>query len=96
MANIKYLKKDINFLMEEVIETCFLHYHLNGETPEKREEIDQIIDDIIVTRNNLIHKINNPEVDAGKGPNKKFYNDILNEMMQKADEAFEKLGATQK
>ena len=96
MANIKYLKKDINFLMEEVIETCFLHYHLRGEKPEKREEIDQIIDDIIVTRNNLIHKINNPEVDTEKGPDKKFYNDILNEMMQKADEAFEKLGATQK
>ncbi|MBW6478098.1 MAG: hypothetical protein K0B37_01615 [Bacteroidales bacterium] len=96
MANIRYLKKDINFLMEEVIETCFLHYHLRGETPEKREEIDQIIDEIIVTRNNLIQKINNPEVDGKKGPGKKFYNEILNEMMQKADEAFEKLGVAEK
>lgn len=96
MANIRDLKKDINFLMEEVIETCFLHYHLRGESPEKREVIDQIVDDIIVTRNELIYKINNPEVDSDKSPGRKFYNDIINEMMQKADEAFEKLSAAEK
>ncbi len=96
MANIRDLKKDINFLMEEVIETCFMHYHLRGETPEKREEIDQIVDDIIVTRNNLIYKINNPEGNDGKTPGKKFYNEILDEMMQKANEAFDKLGASEK
>ncbi len=96
MANIRDLKKDINFLMEEVIETCFLHYHLRGENPEKREAIDQIVDDIIVTRNELIQKINNPEVDRVKRPDKKYYSDIFNEMMQKADEAFEKLSAAEK
>jgi len=96
MANIRHLKKDINFLMEEVIETCFLHYQLRGESPEKREVIDQIVDDIIVTRNELIQKINNPEVDGDKRPDKKYYSDIFNEMMQKADEAFEKLSAAEK
>lgn len=96
MANIKDLKKDINFLMEEVIETCFIHYQLSGETPEKRNEIDQIIDDIIVTRNNLIYKINNPEADSKKSPGKKFYNEILDEMMKKTNEAFEKLGTAEK
>jgi hypothetical protein len=41
----------------------------------------------------LIHKINNPEGNGKNGPGKKFYNEILDEMMQKADEAFDKTGS---
>ena len=95
MANIKDLKKDINFLLEEVIETCFLHYQLNDDK-SKKEEIDQIIDDIIVTRNDLIHKVNNPDKELKGSARKKYFTELLNEMTGKADEAFEKLGGFEK
>lgn len=94
MASIKDLKKDINFLMEEVIETCFLHYHLKRENADKLKEIDQIIEDVIITRNDLIEKINHPDATA-KGSSKKYYNGIFDQMIAKADEAFDKLGSLQ-
>ncbi|MFN3555394.1 MAG: hypothetical protein ACK4VN_05480 [Bacteroidales bacterium] len=95
MASIKDLKRDINFLMEEVIETCFLHYHFKADQKDKLQEIDQIIEDIITTRNSLMEKINNPDPSIGKGAAKKYFNGLLDQMMQKADEAFERLGAVQ-
>ena len=96
MANIRDLKKDINFLMEEVIETCFLHYHLKGNDKKEKEKIDQIIDEIILKRNELIQKVNNPDLKEGKQPGKKYYTDIISDMVKKAEESFEKLNVSEK
>ncbi len=95
MASIKNIKKDINFLMEEVIETCFLHYHLNGENQQKRDEIDQMIEEVITLRNDLIFKLNNPDAEAQKMPSKQYYKGLLTQMLEKVDEIFDKLGSTQ-
>lgn len=96
MASKKDLKKDINFLTSEVIETCFLHYHLSHEKEEIKPVIDQVIEDAVQLRNELMYKINHPE-DGLKGSElKNWYNEIQSEMMKKTDDAFEKLGELHK
>jgi len=58
MASIKELKDDINFLTYDLISECFTYkiYH-----PDKGGTADKVISEIIKLRNELIHRVNNPE-----------------------------------
>ena len=58
MASIKELKDDINYLTYDLINECFTYkiYH-----PEKDGEADKAISEIVRLRNELIHRVNNPE-----------------------------------
>jgi len=96
MASKKNLKKDLNFLTEEVIETCLLHYYLKQENQDEKARIDAIIDETIALRNELFNKINHPEGDLKGKALKAWYADIISQMMKKTDEAFEKLGSLDK
>lgn len=96
MASKKDLKKDINFLTSEVIETCFLHYHLSHEKEEIKPVIDEVIEDAVKLRNELMYKINHPEDGLRGSELKSWYNEIQKEMMKKTDDAFEKLGELHK
>jgi len=88
MASIRDIKKDIDFLVGEVISDSFLCLQIN--TGEKKDEIIDIINQITDKRNELLSKI-------GKAPrnNKKetkaYFNAIYNELIEKADNSFEKL-----
>ncbi len=92
MASKKYLKKDINFLTEEIIETCFLHLYLKQNNEEEKEKINGLIEETIALRNELLYKINHPSGDLKGASLKKWYTDILQEMIAKTDEVFLKLG----
>jgi len=92
MANRKELKKDINFLTEEIIETCLLHYYFKKDDPTRIEQIDNIIDEAISLRNQLIHQLNNPAQDLNGKSLRSYYQDLLAKMMEGADTAFDKLG----
>ncbi len=58
MASIKKLKNDINFLTYDLINECFTFkiYH-----PDKVSAADKAISQIVMLRNELIHRVNNPE-----------------------------------
>jgi len=58
MSSIKELKDDINFVTFELINECFTIkiYH-----PEKGNAADKSISEIVRLRNDMIHRINNPE-----------------------------------
>ena len=58
MASIKELKDDINLLTYDLISECFTFkiYH-----PEKNSAADKAISEIVKLRNELIHKVNNPQ-----------------------------------
>ncbi len=96
MASKKNLKKDINFLTNEVIETCFLHYHLSQNKEEIKPVIDEVIEDAVNLRNELIHKINHPDEGLKSSEKKNWFNDIQSQMLKKTDDAFEKLGELHK
>ncbi len=91
MASKKNLKKDINYLTQEVAETCFLHLHLNQDKEEKVKEIDAMVHEVVDLRNDLMEKINKPDEDALKKSAKAYYKGIFQQMIDKVDDTFERL-----
>jgi hypothetical protein len=59
MPSIRKLKKDIDYLIFEVISDCFTFGTLHPD--DKEEEVSGIIADAVILRNDLIRRVNNPE-----------------------------------
>ena len=94
MASIRDLKKDINFLTDEIIGNCFLHYYFAGEN--KRKEIDKILKEAVTTRNELISKVNNATKNTDKKSKKSYYRSIREELIEKVNASFDKLSKLEK
>ncbi len=58
MANKRVIKKDIDYLVSEVITDCYTHFMLHGE--KNKEKVMELIQQIVDERNNLIERVNNP------------------------------------
>ncbi len=91
MASIKNLKRDINFLTEEVVGTSFLHYHIQKGNEEKKKKIDQIINEVLQLREEVINQINNPGQISDKKKAKAHYNKLYTKMLEKINESFDSL-----
>ena len=59
MPSIRKLKKDIDYLIFEVISDCFTFGTLHPD--DKADEVSGIISDAVSLRNDLIRRVNNPE-----------------------------------
>jgi hypothetical protein len=59
MPSIRKLKKDIDYVIFEVISDCFTFGTLHPD--DKEEEVSGIISDAVSLRNDLIKRVNNPE-----------------------------------
>jgi len=84
MASIKNLKKDINYVLGDIIGACY-HWkqeNLKGDSAKAQE----IIDEAIETFDNLIGKLH------AKAENKKeHFNAIKKELEEKANSLLEKV-----
>lgn len=89
MASIKNLKKDINYLIDEVIGICLLHQYTRG--PENQDELENLINEMVAYREELISKVNNPEKTDGKKQLKGYYRRLFDELLEKVNKAFETL-----
>ncbi|MCL2133047.1 MAG: hypothetical protein FWH39_01725 [Bacteroidales bacterium] len=74
MASIRQLKKDIDYLIGEVVSDCCTFMYLYPE--KKQEEALAIVNDVVDLRNNLIARVNRPE-DKAKGYYKAIFKDLL-------------------
>lgn len=61
MASIKNLKKDINFVMGDIIEAVYIHEMTTTGKPT--EQSNALIDEAIATFDTLISKVNDKKVD---------------------------------
>lgn len=85
--NLRVIKKDIEYFIEEFLDDCALFISLN---PKKNsEEINKIIDEAVDLYNELKAKINHPE-----GTKRSYYNSIRKEMFDRLDSLSEKLSET--
>jgi hypothetical protein len=64
MANVKNLKKDINYVLGDIIEAVYL-FELST-TGKPTEETNNLIDEAIVAFDNLIAKVNAKNVENKK------------------------------
>jgi len=90
MASLRRLKKDIDFLVEEVISDCctFLYVY-----PEKnRDAAIQIITDSVALRNKLYAQANHPQ----ENPKKEYYKAVNKELLEGVDGLFQRISGLAK
>jgi hypothetical protein len=77
MASCKDLKKDINFLANQMLIECFSY--LEYSPVNNQENVLDILHDVEQLRRNLLIKVNNPPKDIII---KEHFRDIINEMYE--------------
>lgn len=93
MASLRMLKKDIDYLVEEVLADCFLTVYFH---PEKGEKVTALMTETVDMRNSLIDKANNPPEKHNPSLVRKHYAQVRRDMFTGVDEVFEKLSAINK
>lgn len=85
MASVRDLKKDINFVLGDIIEAV---YHWESATDNKNSKKgSEIIDDAINSFDDLMDKVNTKDVESAKV----HFKSVRAELEQKATELVEKL-----
>ena len=85
MASIKNLKKDINYVLGDIIEECYTWEMLNPKADKKATE--KIIDEAIEAFDSLIEKINLKKVENSKA----HFKTITSELEDTANKLIEKV-----
>ena len=94
MASVRSLKKDIDFLVFEVISDCFTFGAVNPDyEPDK---VAEIISDAVNLRNDLIKRVNNPSKDENKKVPGNYYNLIKKDLFRSVDGLFNQLSELSK
>ncbi len=78
MASKRGLKKDINFLTQELIEECFTYLYFHPE--DRKEKVKETIWALVHSRNELIVRINRGPSDATQ--TRSFYRGIGEDMLR--------------
>jgi hypothetical protein len=89
MASLRDIKKDIDFLVNEVISDCYTFLYIHGD--KDKEKVFQIIENVVEQRNEFITRANNPEKGADRKQVKSHYKQIYNDLLKAADDSFSKL-----
>ncbi|MCB0462622.1 MAG: hypothetical protein R2816_06530 [Flavobacteriaceae bacterium] len=76
MANVRNLKKDINYVLGDIIEAVYVWEYTNTDKDTKKSEA--IIDEAIETFDELIAKVNDKSVE-----NKKAHFKSINQELEK-------------
>ena len=75
MASIKNLKKDINYVLSDIIEECYMWQIMQDDT-KKANKAEKIIDETITTFDALIEKVNAKNIDNKKAHFKAISTDL--------------------
>lgn len=75
MASKRLLKKSINNLTYELVSECFTFRHFH---PEHNSQINEIIHDVVKTRNELIGRVN--QVPSDKKELVAYFRNVIKDM----------------
>lgn len=87
MANVRNLKKDINYVLGDIIEAVYLFEM--STTGKPTDASNAVIDEAITAFDNLIAKVNAKKVEDKKA----HYKQINAELEQAANQLVEKINA---
>ncbi len=88
MSSLRMLKKDIDYLVDEVVTDAYLSLYFH---PERQDDIVKIIQDTVDLRNSLYEKANNPAEKKNKSLVRKHYAQVRREMFDGIDGLFVRL-----
>jgi len=89
MANKREIKKDVDYLVGEVISDCYTYLMIHGET--NRDNVVEIMGSIVEKRNELIGRVNNPDKKFDSKQVKAHYKAINVDLLSAVDDSFSKL-----
>lgn len=89
MANKRDIKKDVDYLVGEVISDCYTYLLINGD--KNRDKVIEIIGSVVEKRNDLISRINNPDKTFSSKQVKTHYKTINTDLLAALDDSFSKL-----
>lgn len=89
MANKREIKKDVDFLVGEVISDCYTYLLIHGE--KNRDKVIDIIGSVVEKRNELIARINNPDKAFNSKQVKAHYKAVNTDLLAALDDSFSKL-----
>ncbi|MDR1056324.1 MAG: hypothetical protein LBL90_11025 [Prevotellaceae bacterium] len=95
MASIHSLKKDIDYLISEIISDCQSYMFLHPKD-KKVEDAWKIVENAIDLRNQLYERANHPDGKNDRKLVKQHYSSIRKDLMQNAHNLFEKVSALSK
>ncbi len=87
MANVRNLKKDINYVLGDIIEAVYIWELTNPEKDNKKAE--GVIDEAITTFDDLIVKVNQKDVENKK----QHFKSVKNELEEKGRKLIDKINA---
>ena len=87
MANVRNLKKDINYVLGDIIEAVYIHEMATAGKPTP--ETTALVDEALAAFDTLMNKVNAKNVE-----NKKVhFNQVNNELEATANQLIEKINA---
>ncbi len=90
MASKQRLKKEIDYVVSDLILDCFTFNSLQ-EKPND-DEVMQIVQETLNLRNELRRQVNHPEKKADSQTVKSFYDNIAKVLIDGVEGGYEKLG----
>lgn len=93
MANLRVLKKEIDYRLEEVVFDCDMAICFQ---PSKEKEIFEVMQEAVAVRNGLFAKANNPAEPHNRSLVRKHYAALRREMIEAYDKMFAKLSEINK
>ncbi len=81
MASRRELKKNIHYITFELISECLVYQHFHPDTPVERT--DNIIEKLILHRNDYLARVNKPDGKDNKALIKKHYRAIIDDIKSK-------------
>jgi hypothetical protein len=89
MASVRELKKDIDYLVFEVISDCFVFSSVHPDN--QSDKLSAIITDAVNFRNDLIARVNNPDGKDNPKILKAYYKTLEKDLMTGVDKLFTRL-----
>lgn len=89
MASIRNLKKDVDFLIDEVIGDCMLYLHFNQG--KNKDEIESVLMQSVDLRNGLYTRINHPEGKSDAKQVKLHYKNVVKDLLMGVNGLFEQI-----
>lgn len=90
MTSRRRLKKEIDYVVSDLILDCFTYTSMYQKTDDK--EVQEIVQGTLILRNELRELANHPEKRAESETVKSFYDNLAETLVGGVEEGYDKLG----
>ena len=90
MASRQRLKKEIDYVVSDLILDCYTFINMRAKT--ENEDVLQIVQETLNLRGDLFHQVNHPENKTETQTVKNYFDNIAKVLIDTVEESYVKLG----